>query len=105
MHEKRKVYLWIPQIHVMNDRNTDLQNKREKAQLGGGQARIDKQHAQGKLSARERVTLLLDEGSFQEIGMFAKGFGAFALFGFQKGGQRRHVDVPNSLRAGTANKT
>jgi len=72
LHEKRKVYLWLPQIHVMNDRNTELQNKREKAQLGGGQARIDKQHAQGKLSARERITLLLDEGTFQEIGMFVE---------------------------------
>ena len=39
------------------------------AKLGGGQARIDKQHAKGKLTARERVNLLLDEGSFEEIGI------------------------------------
>ena len=37
------------------------------AQLGGGQARIDKQHAKGSLTARERVLLLLDEGSFREL--------------------------------------
>lgn len=57
---------------VMQDRNSELKQKRVDAQIGGGQARIDKQHAQGKLSARERLTLLLDEGSFQEIGMFVE---------------------------------
>ncbi|MEP7051854.1 MAG: carboxyl transferase domain-containing protein [Pseudomonadota bacterium] len=41
-----------------------------RAALGGGQARIDKQHAQGKLTARERLDLLLDPGSFVEIGRF-----------------------------------
>lgn len=39
------------------------------ARLGGGQVRIEKQHAKGKLTARERVHFLLDEGSFEEIGM------------------------------------
>jgi propionyl-CoA carboxylase beta chain len=43
--------------------------KREKALLGGGQARIDSQHKKGKLTARERLHFLMDEGSFQEIGM------------------------------------
>jgi propionyl-CoA carboxylase beta chain len=56
----------------LNPKNAELLAKRQEAQLGGGQARIDKQHAQGKLSARERVILLLDEGSFQEIGMFVE---------------------------------
>lgn len=37
------------------------------AKLGGGQARIDKQHAKGSLTARERILLLLDEGSFREL--------------------------------------
>ncbi len=46
-----------------------LQEKKEQALLGGGQKRIDSQHAKGKLTARERVELLLDEGSFEEIGM------------------------------------
>jgi acetyl-CoA carboxylase carboxyltransferase component len=48
----------------------ELRQKREEARLGGGQRRIDSQHAKGKLTARERIELLLDEGSFQEIGMF-----------------------------------
>ena len=45
-----------------------LQKKLAEAVLGGGQNRIDAQHKKGKLSARERVELLLDEGSFEEIG-------------------------------------
>ena len=45
----------------------ELQEKQAKARLGGGQARIDAQHAKGKLSARERIHLLVDEDSFQEI--------------------------------------
>ena len=50
---------------------TKEENLREKlalAHLGGGQARIDKQHQKGKLTARERIHLLLDPGSFEEIG-------------------------------------
>jgi propionyl-CoA carboxylase beta chain len=46
-----------------------LQDKIQQALLGGGQKRIDSQHAKGKLTARERIQLLLDEGSFEEIGM------------------------------------
>lgn len=46
-----------------------LIEKIESAQLGGGKNRIDKQHAKGKLTARERVHFLLDEGSFEEIGI------------------------------------
>ena len=41
-----------------------LEQKREAAALGGGQERIDRQHSRGKLTARERIELLLDEGSF-----------------------------------------
>ena len=47
-----------------------LAEKREQARLGGGQTRIDKQHEKGKLTARERIDLLLDEGSFEEFDMF-----------------------------------
>jgi propionyl-CoA carboxylase beta chain len=46
-----------------------LQKKRDQALEGGGQARIESQHKKGKLTARERLHFLLDEGSFQEIGM------------------------------------
>ncbi len=53
----------------MNKKVKALQHKREQALLGGGQARIESQHKKGKLTARERLHFLLDEGSFQEIGM------------------------------------
>ncbi|PWS26964.1 methylmalonyl-CoA carboxyltransferase [Pedobacter yonginense] len=46
-----------------------LQDKINQAQLGGGQARIDSQHKKGKLTAPERIHFLMDEGSFEEIGM------------------------------------
>src|ERR1044071_9723046 len=47
-----------------------LEKKRDAARLGGGQKRIDAQHAKGKLTARERLEVLLDEGSFEEYDMF-----------------------------------
>jgi len=49
-----------------------LKEKSETALLGGGQKRIDDQHKKGKLTARERVGLLMDPGSFEEIGMFVE---------------------------------
>jgi len=45
----------------------DLKQKNRSAELGGGEERIEKQHQAGKLTARERINLLLDEGSFQEM--------------------------------------
>ncbi|HRE18990.1 MAG TPA: acyl-CoA carboxylase subunit beta, partial [Rhodocyclaceae bacterium] len=54
----------------MHDIIHQLEEKREKARLGGGQKRIDAQHAKGKLTARERIELLLDPGSFEEWDMF-----------------------------------
>ena len=53
-----------------------LEKLREEALAGGGAARIDVQHRKGKLTARERIDLLLDEGSFEEIGMLKIGRGA-----------------------------
>ena len=44
-----------------------LEERREQARLGGGQKRIDNQHAKGKLTARERLELLLDSRSFEEF--------------------------------------
>ncbi|ADY30238.1 MULTISPECIES: acyl-CoA carboxylase subunit beta [Cellulophaga] len=46
-----------------------LQSKIDLAKLGGGKTRIEKQHAKGKLTARERIHFLLDEGSFEEMGI------------------------------------
>ncbi len=47
-----------------------LSERRDEARLGGGQKRIDVQHSKGKLTARERITALLDKGSFEEFDMF-----------------------------------
>jgi len=47
-----------------------LEDRRAEARIGGGAKRIDAQHAKGKLTARERLELLLDEGSFEEFDMF-----------------------------------
>jgi propionyl-CoA carboxylase beta chain len=53
----------------MDNKLIQLQNKINEAKLGGGQDRIDKHHKQGKMTARERITFFLDEGTFEEIGM------------------------------------
>ena len=54
----------------MKDILQELESRRQAARLGGGERRIATQHAKGKLSARERIDLLLDEGSFEEFDMF-----------------------------------
>jgi len=54
------------------NKNEELDKKREQSLKGGGEERLKKQHAQGKLSARERISVLLDENSFQEIGGFVE---------------------------------
>lgn len=58
-----------------------LASKREKVLMGGGQKRIDKQHKSGKLTARERIEKLLDEGSFIELDQFVEHRGV--EFGMQ----------------------
>ncbi len=52
--------------HILNE----LESRREEARSGGGEARIKAQHDKGKLTARERITVLLDAGSFEEYDMF-----------------------------------
>lgn len=54
----------------MKDILQELEERREAARQGGGQKRIDAQHSKGKLTARERIDLLLDEDSFEEFDMF-----------------------------------
>ncbi len=56
----------------MQDIIQQLEEKRAQARLGGGKQRIEKQHAKGKLTARERIELFLDEGSFEEWDMFVE---------------------------------
>ncbi|HEY0652190.1 MAG TPA: acyl-CoA carboxylase subunit beta [Chryseosolibacter sp.] len=64
---------------VLDQKFKELDRKNQEALLGGGAKRIEQQHAKGKLTARERIHLLLDEGSFEELGKFvmhrSKDFG------------------------------
>ncbi|MEO1731886.1 MAG: acyl-CoA carboxylase subunit beta, partial [Pseudomonadota bacterium] len=50
----------------------EMERRREAAKMGGGQKRIDAQHAKGKLTARERLDVLLDEGSFEEVDTYVE---------------------------------
>ena len=52
--------------HILNQ----LDSRRREAHLGGGEKRIERQHARGRLTARERLELLLDQGSFEEYDMY-----------------------------------
>src|SRR5439155_1293755 len=56
----------------MKDILDTLEERRVGAKLGGGEKRIEAQHARGKLTARERIELLLDKGSFEEFDMFVE---------------------------------
>ena len=56
----------------MTDILAQLEAKRDLARMGGGRKRIDTQHSKGKLTARERIHLLLDENSFEEWDMFVE---------------------------------
>lgn len=59
-------------MSIQTDNIGKLVERRAAARLGGGQKRIDAQHQKGKLTARERLALLLDEGSFEEYDMFVQ---------------------------------
>ncbi|WP_127901750.1 acyl-CoA carboxylase subunit beta [Solirhodobacter olei] len=56
----------------MKDILAELEERREAARAGGGERRVTAQHGKGKLTARERIELLLDEGSFEEFDMFVR---------------------------------
>lgn len=56
----------------MDDKILELENRRAQVSLGGGEKAIEKQKTMGKMTARDRINALLDEGSFQEIDMFAE---------------------------------
>ena len=55
---------------TIDEKLAELQRRNAAAELGGGRARIEKQHQGGKLTARERITVLLDEGTFEETDKF-----------------------------------
>ncbi|MBQ0150685.1 MAG: acyl-CoA carboxylase subunit beta [Bacteroidales bacterium] len=59
-------------MSIQQDKIKELVERRASARMGGGQKRIDAQHQKGKLTARERLSLLLDEGSFEEFDMFVQ---------------------------------
>ena len=59
-------------MSIQQDKIRELVERRANARLGGGQKRIDDQHKKGKLTARERLALLLDPGSFEEFDMFVQ---------------------------------
>ncbi len=59
----------------------ELRQLREEARAGGGAKRVEQQHAKGKLTARERIDLLLDQGSFQELGVFVTQRGSYGTNG------------------------
>ena len=56
----------------MSSTIAELERRRAAAHIGGGQRRIDAQHAKGRLTARERLAVLLDEGSFEEVDAFVE---------------------------------
>lgn len=59
-------------MSIQQENITKLVERRANARLGGGQAKIDAQHKKGKFTARERIAMLLDEGSFEEYDMFVQ---------------------------------
>ncbi|CAM5505061.1 Propionyl-CoA carboxylase beta chain OS=Streptomyces violarus OX=67380 GN=FHS41_002617 PE=4 SV=1 [Streptomyces violarus] len=61
-----------PDIHTTAGKLADLQRRIEEATHAGSARAVEKQHAKGKLTARERIDLLLDEGSFVELDEFAR---------------------------------
>src|SRR5882762_10970832 len=70
--QRPKLYLKTTGERLMKDILDTLEERRAGAKLGGGKTRIEAQHARGKLTARERIELLLDRGSFEEFDMFVE---------------------------------
>src|SRR5512138_3732511 len=70
IRKERNMSSSLAELHELHELD-ELRELRERALQGGGPERIEQQHKRGKLTARERLALLLDEGSFQEIGALA----------------------------------
>ena len=82
---------------TMQQRIEELRKRRNKAMLGGGADKLDKQRKQGKLTARERIEAMVDPGSFEETGLFAEHRSDSVRHGRQKlsgrwGHNRRRFD-------------
>ena len=65
----------------MNELTAEMEERRKRVQKGGGEKRIEKQHEQGKMTARERIHTLLDEGTFVELGAFVEHWGGEMMQG------------------------
>ena len=80
----------------------ELIELRAQARLGGGAKAIEKQHDKGKYTARERISMLLDEGSFEEMDMFVQhrctNFGMDKKHYLGDGGRRRRNRIRNNRR-------
>ena len=64
--------LAMPPSPAAEGKSESVDDRRAEAQLGGGQERVDAQHARGKLTARERIDLVIDDGTFEELGPYIK---------------------------------
>jgi acetyl-CoA carboxylase carboxyltransferase component len=71
----------------MNELTAEMEERRKRITKGGGAARIKKQHDAGKLTARERLAILLDEGSFTELGVFTEHLGSELMDGVEAPGE------------------
>lgn len=71
----------------MNELTAEMEERRKRIEKGGGETRIKKQHDAGKLTARERIILLLDEGSFVELGVFTEHLGGDMMNGIDAPGE------------------
>ncbi|MHB1469289.1 MAG: carboxyl transferase domain-containing protein, partial [Solirubrobacteraceae bacterium] len=61
-----------PKTSLLRPLVEDLEARRAQIKLGGGQEKVDRQHEQGKLTARERIDLLIDDGTFVELGIHGR---------------------------------
>ena len=71
----------------MNELTAEMEERRKRVEQGGGAARLKKQHEAGKLSARERIAALLDDGSFTELSVFTEHLGAEMMRGVDAPGE------------------
>lgn len=74
-------------LRWMNELSAEMEERRKKIERGGGDARVRRQHAAGKLTARERLEYLLDEGSFTELGVFTEHLGDGLMQGVDAPGE------------------
>ena len=84
----------------MRDMLAELEGRRERARAGGGARRIEAQHAKGKLTARERLAVFLDQGSFEEFDMFVQHRGTdFGMADQPRSRRRRRHRLGHGQRA------